>query len=83
MLEAEAAWRQSLRAKTVADLTPRSIETMDQRRVKLAGSWIKQNVRLSLDEAGPGGEPKGCRGGARRYHVESRDVESRDASPLI
>jgi Rrf2 family protein len=68
MLEAELAWKQSLQARTVADLTPLSIDTMDRQRVKLAGSWIKQNVRLNLDEAGPGGEPKGraCRDGARR-----------------
>ena len=68
MLEAELAWKQALRARTVADLTPLSIDTMDRQRVKLAGSWIKQNVRLSLDEAGSGGEPKGraCRVGTRR-----------------
>ena len=74
MLEAELAWKQSLRARTVADLTPLSIGTMDSQRVKLAGTWIKQNVRLNLDETGPGGEPKGrsCRVGARRSE-EPRD----------
>jgi Rrf2 family protein len=76
LLEAEAAWQQALRARTIADLAPVSIESMDQRRVKLAGSWIKQNVRLNLDEAGPGGEPRGCRGGARPLR------ESRDELPL-
>jgi Rrf2 family protein len=76
MLEAEAAWKQALRARTIADLTPVSIDSMDQRRVKLAGSWIKQNVRLSLDETGPGGESRRCRGGARPI------LESRGESPL-
>jgi Rrf2 family protein len=74
MLEAEAAWKQALRARTVADLTPLSIETMHPQRVELATRWIKKNVRLNLDETGPGGEPKGrsCRVGARRSE-EPRD----------
>ncbi|MFN8634942.1 MAG: Rrf2 family transcriptional regulator [Chloroflexota bacterium] len=49
MLEAELAWKQSLRARTLADLTPRSIETMDKRRVDLATTWILQNVRRGPD----------------------------------
>ena len=36
MLEAELAWKQALRARTVADLTPLSIDTMDRQRVELA-----------------------------------------------
>jgi Rrf2 family protein len=68
MLEAEMAWKQALCARTVADLTPLSIETMDRRRVDMARVWIKTNVRLNLDEAGPGGDPKArsCRSAARR-----------------
>jgi Rrf2 family protein len=76
MLEAEAAWQQALRARTIADLAPMSIDSMDQRRVKLAGSWIKQNVRLNLDETGSGGESRRCRGAARQF------LESRGESPL-
>jgi Rrf2 family protein len=45
MLEAEEAWRQALRARTVADLAPLSIETMDLQRRELARAWILQNVR--------------------------------------
>ncbi len=45
MLEAEEAWRQALRARTVADLAPLSIETMDTQRRELARDWILQNVR--------------------------------------
>ena len=40
MLEAELAWKQSLRARTLADLAPLSIETMEQQRVELAATWI-------------------------------------------
>lgn len=47
MLEAELAWKQALRARTLADLTPASIETMDKRRVDLATAWILRNVRRS------------------------------------
>ena len=76
MLEAEAAWKQALRRRTVADLTPMSIETMDRQRVKLAGTWIKQNVRLNLDETGPGRTPNGrtCRDGARREPTSGDDT---------
>src|SRR5262245_57709063 len=58
MLEAEAAWKQALRARTVADLTPLSINTMDTRRVDLATRWIKQNVRLTPDDTRTGGDPQ-------------------------
>lgn len=79
MLEAEAAWKQALRARSIADLKPLSIETMDQRRRELAGRWIKQNVRLNLEEAGPGGDltARACRTAARRSQ------EPRDATTLI
>jgi Rrf2 family protein len=75
MIEAEMAWRQALQSRTIADLTPVSIETMHPQRVELATRWIHENVRRTPDETGPGGEPKGpsCHGGARRYYVESRD----------
>jgi Rrf2 family protein len=71
MLEAEAAWKQALRARTLADLAPISIETMDRQRVDLATTWIQQNVRrsprVSADESTTGGEPRArsCRTGAR------------------
>ena len=62
MLEAELAWRQSLRARTLADLTPLSVETMDRRRVDLATSWILENVRRRPsrdgDQSDAGGEAK-------------------------
>jgi Rrf2 family protein len=45
MLEAEQAWKQSLRSRTIADLAPLSIGTMDPKRVDLATTWIWQNVR--------------------------------------
>jgi Rrf2 family protein len=72
MLEAEQAWKQALRARTIADLAPLSIGTMDKQRVELATAWILQNVRrvpeptkepiqeafqaLSPDEDGTGGD---------------------------
>jgi Rrf2 family protein len=79
MLEAEHAWKQALSERTIADLTPLSIDTMDRQRVKLAGSWIKQNVRLNPEDTGTGGEPKGraCRV-ASRPSPETRD----EATPL-
>lgn len=78
MLEAEDAWRAALQRRTVADLTPLSIETMHPRRVTLAGAWIKQNVRVNHDDAGPGGVPprRTCREDARRF------LEQRDETPL-
>src|SRR4051812_6144103 len=45
MLEAEQAWRQSLRARTLADLAPVSVGTMGQQRIDLATTWILDNVR--------------------------------------
>lgn len=50
MLEADFAWKQALRSRTLADLTPRSIETMDKRRVDLATTWILKNVRRSPEQ---------------------------------
>jgi Rrf2 family protein len=83
MLEAEEAWKQTLRARTVADLTPLSIETMDRQRVEKAKIWIKQNVRLSLDGHGTGGEPKArsCRTGARRETVRDGHDSPRQPQP--
>ena len=78
MIEAEMAWKQALRARTIADLTPVSIETMHPQRVELATRWIHENVRRAPDETEPGGERKGpgCRDGARR------SLEPRSESPL-
>ena len=78
MLEAESAWKQALRAKTLADLAPVSIETMHPRRVELATSWILENVRRSprpgAGESVTGGDPtaQACRTSAR-CSLESRD----------
>ena len=62
MLDAEAAWRQSLRARTLADLAPFSVQTMDQQRVDLATTWILSNVRRTAvprrDESTAGGDPR-------------------------
>jgi Rrf2 family protein len=62
MLEAEQAWKQSLRARTLADLTPLSVGTMDKRRVEVATTWILQNVRrnprLPAGERDTGGDAK-------------------------
>jgi Rrf2 family protein len=72
MLEAEQAWKQSLRARTVADLAPLSIETMNKKRIDLATTWILQNVRQSprsgAGESSTGGDPtaRACRTSARR-----------------
>src|SRR5215212_9810885 len=54
MLEAEVAWRQSLRARTLADLAPVSVGTMGQQRIDLATVWIHDNVRRNPR---PGHEP--------------------------
>jgi Rrf2 family protein len=62
MLDAESAWRQALRARTLADLTPLSVQTMDKQRVDLATSWILDNVRRTAvprrDESAAGGDPR-------------------------
>jgi Rrf2 family protein len=50
MLEADLAWKQSLRSRTLADLTPLSIDTMDKRRVDLATTWILENVRRGPEQ---------------------------------
>jgi Rrf2 family protein len=78
MIEAEMAWRQALQSRTIADLTPVSIETMHPQRVELATRWIHENVRRTPDETEPGGERKGpsCRDGARR------SLEPRSELPL-
>jgi Rrf2 family protein len=55
MIEAVMAWRQALQSRTIADLTPVSIETMHPQRVELATRWIHENVRRTPDETGPGG----------------------------
>lgn len=88
MLDAEQAWRQSLRSRTLADLAPLSIETMQPQRVELAAAWIHQNVRRSprpgADEGapanGPGGEPtaRSCRSPARCPPREAPD----DVTPV-
>jgi Rrf2 family protein len=79
MIEAEMAWKQALRARTIADLAPRSIDTMHPERVELATRWIYQNVRRNLDNAGSGGESNG---GSVRVGIP-RPKEPRDATPLI
>jgi Rrf2 family protein len=76
MLEAESAWKQALRARTLADLTPLSIGTMDQQRVGLATSWILSNVRKSprpgYDEPITGGDEQANSGlGEGRSSPES------------
>ena len=62
MLDAESAWRQALRSRTLADLTPLSVQTMDKQRVDLATSWILDNVRRTAvprrDESAAGGDPR-------------------------
>jgi Rrf2 family protein len=62
MLDAESAWRQALRARTLADLTPLSVQTMDQQRVDLATTWILDNVRRTAvprrDDSSAGGDPR-------------------------
>jgi Rrf2 family protein len=62
MLDAELAWRQALRSRTLADLAPLSVGTMDRRRVDLATTWIQDNVRRNPrerhDESSTGGESK-------------------------
>src|SRR3954447_8171306 len=45
MLEADLAWKQSLRSRTLADLAPLSVSTMEQQRIDLATIWIHANVR--------------------------------------
>ena len=53
----------------------RSVRRLTRRdALKLAGTWIKQNVRLNPDDTGTGGEPKGraCRVATRRSS-EPRD----------
>jgi Rrf2 family protein len=45
MLEAELAWKQALRTRTLADLAPLSVDTMAPQRVEMATTWILQNVR--------------------------------------
>jgi Rrf2 family protein len=70
MLEAEAAWRQSLRSRTLADLAPLSVGTMDQQRIDVATTWILDNVRRNPR---PGYEPKsGGDEAVRAYRVEEK-----------
>ena len=79
MLEAELAWRQSLRSRTLADLAPLSVGTMGQQRVDLATTWILDNVRRNPR---PGYEPKtGGDDAVRAYRGEDqRSQESGDES---
>jgi Rrf2 family protein len=83
MLEAEQAWKQSLRARTIADLAPLSIETMDPKRVELATAWIWQNVRRGpwpeTDERTTGGESTARNGRL----AERRSTEPHDKTMLI
>ena len=81
MLEAEAAWRQALRARTLADLTPMSVQTMDKQRVDLATTWIHENVRRTAaprrDKCTAGGDPraKAAVSGDTTYRCQSRDCQ--------
>jgi Rrf2 family protein len=47
MLRAEVAWRESLRATSVADLAAQAQAGMGKRRLKLAAAWLGDNVRLT------------------------------------
>ena len=68
MLDAEAAWRQSLRSRTLADLAPLSVGTMGQQRIDVATTWILDNVRRNPR---PGYELKsGGDEAVRAYRVE-------------
>ncbi len=45
MLRAEAAWKQELRAQTVAGLVTVLRNTLSTRQVEMATSWLRENIR--------------------------------------
>jgi Rrf2 family protein len=45
MLRAEAAWRQSLRAQTVADLLAGLIGTVDPKQIEKGAAWLQEKAR--------------------------------------
>jgi len=51
MLRADLAWKQALRAQTVADLVVLTGESIDRQRVELARAWIRENVRHSPERS--------------------------------
>jgi Rrf2 family protein len=75
MLEADLAWKNALRSRTLADLTPMSIDTMDKRRVDLATTWILENVRRGPEQSSDASDQEGVNQGVtdERAPVETRD----------
>jgi Rrf2 family protein len=73
MLEADLAWKQALRARTLADLAPLSVSTMDQQRVELATTWILQNVRRN-PRSGAGAGDTGGDGATENSDVSGENV---------
>jgi Rrf2 family protein len=45
MLRAEAAWRQSLRSQTVADLLADLMNTVDPKQLEKGAAWLQENLR--------------------------------------
>jgi len=81
MLEAEQAWRQSLRDRTLADLAPVSVGTMGQQRIDLATTWILDNVRRNARTGytpPPGGDEP-----VRTFRVEEEHPEEAGDASLV
>ncbi len=46
MLRAEVAWRESLRATTLAELAAQAQAGVGKQRLKLAAAWLREKVRM-------------------------------------